>query len=150
METVEQLPTREASLEALRLRRDDVADTAARIRDVAGVARDDVDVQVKDGLARGRANVPADVEAVGPIMLEDLLACNGDGGDQIALLLGGGVPPGGDVTARDDKGMSRGDGECVPQAQDQLAGMEDSFGDRRTEGAAEIRHGALRASGGGK
>jgi hypothetical protein len=127
-----------------------VADASARIGDVPGVARDDVEVQVKDGLARGRANVPADVEAVGPITPEDLLAGNGDGGEQIPLLLGGGIPLGGDVTARDDKGVPGGHGEGIPQTHDQLTGVEDLLGARRTEGAAEVRHGALRASRGGK
>ena len=42
-----------------------MADAAARVGDVAGVAGDDVDVQVQDRLARGLARVETDVVAVG-------------------------------------------------------------------------------------
>jgi hypothetical protein len=44
-----------------------VADAAARVGDVVRVARDDVDVQVEDRLARRGADVDADVEAVGRV-----------------------------------------------------------------------------------
>ena len=45
--------------------RDDVPDTAARVVHVAVEPRDDVHVKMRHGLARGRARVEADVEAVG-------------------------------------------------------------------------------------
>ena len=44
---------------------DDVADAAAGVGHVAGVAGDQVDVEVEDGLAGGGADVDADVVAVG-------------------------------------------------------------------------------------
>src|SRR5574342_160482 len=44
---------------------DDVPDAAPGVGHVAAVARDEVDVQVEDGLACGFADVDADVEAVG-------------------------------------------------------------------------------------
>ena len=46
---------------------DDVADAAPWVGYVAAVARDEVDVQVEDGLACGFADVDADVEAVGVV-----------------------------------------------------------------------------------
>ena len=50
-----------------RLARDDPADAATRVFDVAPVARDDVQVGVADGLPRGLADVDADVVAVGTV-----------------------------------------------------------------------------------
>jgi hypothetical protein len=47
------------------LRRDDVADAASRVWNVAGVPRDDVEVEVRHGLASGGAIVEAEVESVG-------------------------------------------------------------------------------------
>jgi hypothetical protein len=46
---------------------DDVSHAAGRVGDVAAVARDQVDVEVEDGLAGGFADVDADVEAVGGV-----------------------------------------------------------------------------------
>ena len=46
--------------------RDDVADAAARVGHVAGVARDHVEVQVHHGLPGGLAGVEAHVVAIGP------------------------------------------------------------------------------------
>jgi hypothetical protein len=69
-----------------------VADAAARVADVPGVARDDVEMQVEDRLAGG-PEVHADVEAVRPVALEDLRAGNGEGRQEFELLVGGGVPP---------------------------------------------------------
>ena len=60
-------------LEVVALAGDDVADAAAWVGDVAGVARDEVDVEVEDGLAGGFADVDADVEAVGVVAAFDQL-----------------------------------------------------------------------------
>jgi hypothetical protein len=50
-----------------------------------------VQVQVRDRLARGGAGVEADVEAVGLVAPQDLLAGDGEGGEQRELLLGRGA-----------------------------------------------------------
>jgi len=44
-----------------------VSHAAGRVGDVVAVARDQVDVEVEDGLAGGFADVHADVEAVGAV-----------------------------------------------------------------------------------
>ena len=49
----------------------DVAYPAAWVWNVAGIARDDVNVQMEDRLACGLADVDADVEAVRAVALED-------------------------------------------------------------------------------
>ena len=58
---------------------------APEVGDVGLVAGDQVDVQVEDGLARGFADVDADVEAVGAVAAGDQLS---------AAIEGGGPPPG--------------------------------------------------------
>lgn len=60
-----------AGLPVARLLRQHPAHAAARIGHVAGIAWDDVDVQVHDGLAGGRAVVEADVVAGGAVALVD-------------------------------------------------------------------------------
>jgi hypothetical protein len=121
-----------------------VANAAARVGDVAGVAGDDVDVEVKDRLARGGADVPADVEPVGPVLLQDLVPGDRDRGDQLLLLRGSGLPPGGDVAAGDEEGVPGGHREGVPEAEGELATVEDSLPGRATEGAGRLSHGQLR------
>jgi hypothetical protein len=66
---------------------------AARRLDVAVVPGNDVDVQVKDRLARGLADVHADVVAVGPVDALDGGPRVGDGGHQLRPFLVGGVEP---------------------------------------------------------
>ena len=135
--------------EVVGLRRDDVTDAATRVGYVPGVARDDVHVEVEDRLAGGRADVPADVEAVGLVTLEDFLAGDVEGAEQLLLILRCRLPPGGDVTAGDEESVPGGYGEGVPQAQDQLAGVEDPLRRRWAEGAEGFRHGAPQGMQGG-
>ena len=46
-----------------------MADAAAWIGDVAGIAGNDVEMQVRDGLARGLADVDPDIEAAFTVLL---------------------------------------------------------------------------------
>ena len=62
-----------------------MSDPAARVGDVASVARNDVNVQMRDRLACGLADVHADVEAVRCMTLQDLLAGAVDGVGQRLL-----------------------------------------------------------------
>ena len=114
---------------------DDVADAASGVVDVVLVAGDEVDVEVGDGLARGLADVDADVEAVGAVAGEDGLSGEGEGGGELGLLLGGGVEPGGDVAAGDEKGVAVAHGEGVPEGEDGGALVEDALGVGSAEGA---------------
>ena len=76
--------------EIIPLAGDDVAHAAARIGDVAGVARNYVDVQVRNGLAGGGAGVDADIEAVGVVLPADGVAGDGDSvGESVAFIVGG-------------------------------------------------------------
>ncbi len=56
-----------------------MSDAAPWVGDVAAVARDEVDVQVEDGLACGFADVDADVEAVGVMTAGEELSALVDG-----------------------------------------------------------------------
>ena len=91
-----------------------MADAASWVGHVAEVARDDVDVQVEDGLACRLADVDADVEAVGPVALLDDGLCFVDGSSESGLLVLRGLEPGGDVPPRDDEEVAGRDGEGVP------------------------------------
>ena len=55
-----------SGLQVVALARYDMPHAAARVRHITAVTRDDVDMQVPDGLPGGRAGVEADVVAVGP------------------------------------------------------------------------------------
>ncbi len=60
---------RRLTCQVVRAARDDVADAAAWIGDVAGIAGNDVEMQVRDGLARGLADVDPDIEAAFTVLL---------------------------------------------------------------------------------
>jgi hypothetical protein len=92
-----------------------VAHAVAGIEDVPPVAGDDVDVEVEDGLARGFADVHADVEAVGVVAVVEEVPRPVDSGDDGCLLLLAGVEPGRDVPSGDDEEMAFADREGVPE-----------------------------------
>jgi hypothetical protein len=62
------------------------------------------------------ADVDADVEAVGAVAAGDQLTASIDAGCQGGSLLGRGVEPCRDVTARDDEQVAWAHGEGVPEA----------------------------------
>ena len=135
--------------EVVPLAGDHVPDAAARVVHVAAVARDDVHVQMHDRLARGLPRVEADVVAVGPgreLAVElgfDLV----DGVEQRALLLSGGVEPGGDVPLGHDEGVAGGDGVAVAEREHELAGPGAVLGRERAERAALVAGGRHRGRG---
>jgi hypothetical protein len=86
---------------------DHVPNTTAGVRDIAVVARDQMDVQVADGLASGASDVDPDVVAVGLVSLFD-----------VGLLLCGGVEPSGGVSLGDQEQMAGADWKAVPEGQD--------------------------------
>jgi hypothetical protein len=105
--------------EVVALARDDVPHAAPWVVDVAAVARDQVDVQVEDGLAGGPADVDADVVAVRAVAAGDQLAAVVEGLADGLVLLGAGVEPGGHVPPRDDEQVARARGEGVPEGEDE-------------------------------
>src|SRR3569623_144138 len=107
------LRRRAHSCPVLRLVRQHPAHAAARIFLVAAVARDEMDVQVRNGLTAGRTVVDADVVAVGLVVLvEDVLRLR-QHPEQRSLLGFGGLEQRGDVTARNDHRMPERDGKPV-------------------------------------
>ena len=110
--------------QVVRLRREDVAHAAARIGDVARVARDDVHVEVEHRLPPRGADVDADVVPVRPVALLD--APTGDLGrpcERLALLVRR-VEPGRDVPSRNEQRVPRAHRERVPQAHDDVVLVE--------------------------
>lgn len=124
--------------EVVALARDDVADAAARIVDVAAVARDDVDVEVHHRLAGGRAGVQADVVAVGMKLAVELAFDDVDEVEDGGALLGGGGEPVGDDAAGDDECVAGRDREAV--ANGEGVGVRSDplhLGDREEDGHAQ-------------
>lgn len=117
-----------------------MANAAARVGDVAGHPRDDVHVQVRDGLPRRGADVDADVEAVGRVGADDGFA-RGDGGlHQLGALGGRGLEPGCDVPPRRQQRVTGVHGERVPEADDERARVEHAVDADGAERAGASRH----------
>jgi len=85
-----------------------VADAAARVGDVAGVAGYDVEMKLRHGLAGGGAVVEAEVEGVGRgIEVRGQVLLRPDDPDEEAGFLGiGKLLEPGDGPARDDEGVA--------------------------------------------
>jgi hypothetical protein len=67
--------------------------------------------------------------------LLDLPTSDVQGSDQLRPLVRGRLPPGRDVAPGHEEGVTGGDGECVPQAKDECARVEDCVRLRTAEGA---------------
>jgi hypothetical protein len=118
---------------------DDVPDAAPWVGYVAAVARDEVDVQVEDGLACGFADVDADVEAVGVVAAGEELSALVDGGCYGGSLLCRGVEPGRDVPPRDDQQVAFAHGEGIPEGPREPVFEGDPFLGGEAEGAGRGR-----------
>ncbi len=93
---------------------------AAWIRHVTAPARNDVDVQVRDGLPGGVTQVDADVEAIGtPLRADDATDCL-DRTEERSAFLGRRIEPGGDVPIRNDQRVALGNREAIPEREDVL------------------------------
>jgi len=114
---------------------DDVADAAAGVGHVAFVARDEVEVEVEDGLASGPSDVQADVVAVGVVAVGHEVAGPVEGGEDGRALLVARVEPGGDVAPGDDEEMAGGHGEGVPEGASALVFEGDAVPGWEAEGA---------------
>jgi len=114
---------------------DDVAHPAARVIHVGGEARDDVDVEVRDGLPAGRVHVEADVVAVrsprAPLELGADLVDEVEDGE---LLLAGGVEPGGNLAPGDDQRVAMADRVAVTNGERKLVGCHPLRGGDLKEG----------------
>ena len=101
------------------LGRDDVSNAPARVWHVTAVARNQVHVDVRDGLPGGRADVHADVEALRSVEAVHHLLRAQKCFVQRGALVGRCVEPVRDMTLGDEQGMAVGHGERVPQAEHQ-------------------------------
>ena len=118
---------------------DDAADAAARGGMVAGTARNQVQVAVKNGLAGGFAVVGAEVESgnrgVGGLEV---------GGKGFRQPVGGGpfasveIPERCDVAAGNDQGVTFADGKAVAEREAGAVLGQDAIGRQGTEGAGRV------------
>ena len=111
------------SAEIVSLRRDDVAHSTSRVREIPGVAGDHMNVQMEHGLAGGRPDVNADVESVGLVSAQDLLPRHLNTLQQRNLLFGSGIEPSRNVPTRDDQEVPGRHRESIPQANEPV-GLE--------------------------
>jgi hypothetical protein len=103
---------------------DDVADAAARIVHVAAKPRDDVDVEVHDGLARRGARVEPDVVAVGRELVVELPLDLGDQGEhRRALVVGRGEPVRGHAPGHDQR-VPGGHREAIAERERERVGAD--------------------------
>jgi hypothetical protein len=114
---------------------------APRVFRIARVARDQVDVQVRHGLAGCGAVVDADVVALGLVAARQAGAGFVQQGQQAGALLGGEVEEAAHVPARDDERVPGRHGVGV--AHDQARGVAggDALGAQVAEGAGLGLHG---------
>ncbi len=123
---------------------DDVPHTATGVGDVVLVARDQVDVEMEDGLPRGFADVDADVVAVGVVAAGDQVSAAIEAGGDCRALVGGGVEPGRDVPARNDEEVARVHREGVPEGPREAVFEGDAVLGGEAEGAlGGCGHGAV-------
>ena len=99
-----------------------------------------MDVEMEDRLPGGGADVHAEVVAIG--LMDPFYGRPGvgDDGHQLRAFLVGGLEPRRHMPARDDQRVARGDGELVPEAEDQAPTMEQPIIRRAAEGACGGRH----------
>ena len=92
----------------------DVADAAARVGGIARKARDEVNVEVGDGLASGFADIDSDVEAVWTVAALDFLLRRVDGCQNFGLLFRSGFEPTRDMSLGNDECVSTGNRKSIP------------------------------------
>ncbi len=110
----------------VRLPRDDVPDATAWTGNIAAVARDDVHVEMRDGLAGRLTDIDADIVAGGLIPIVDQATRRLYSGEQRGSLGVRRVEPVGDVALGDGERVTFRDGKAVPDADDGLIFIENS------------------------
>ena len=124
--------------QVIRPMRNDAADPAPRIGNVAVVPRDDVEVKVEDGLPGSLADVDADVETVRLVLPEDLLPHPINRSENRRLFLAGGIEPGRDMPPRHDQRMTGRDRKSIPKRDHEGIFVEDPIPRRLAEWAGEV------------
>lgn len=126
--------------------RECAADAAAWVLDVAGGARDDVEVDVGGGLAGGGAVVHAEGERVRPVVAFELDGDVSNEGEQVVVFLFGQFGEPADVASWDDDGVSGRVGVAFRQ-RDRVRATGERFG-VGLRGGAGCRNGmSARSSG---
>jgi hypothetical protein len=125
--------------EVVALARDDVPHAAPWVRDVPLPARDDVHVEVMDGLPGRGPGVQADVEVLGvTVLAPDVLAGHQRSLGELRALGGRRVEPGGDVPLRHQERVPGRHRERVPEPERQRAHVEELVRPRVAEGAGRV------------
>ncbi len=114
---------------------------AARIFHVTRASRNDMQVQVRDGLPGRRAAIDAEIEAVGSEPVLDELAHRRNGTEQSRALFLSRVEPGGNVPMRHDEDMPLRDRKPVQQREDGGEAQDHPRGVRVAEGAGSVQLG---------
>src|SRR5437016_13941579 len=86
---------------------------AARVRYISAVTRNDVNMQVPDSLPGSRADVEADVIAVGLQLSVEPTLDLVDQGQHVGPLSVSSLPPGSDHPSRHHQNVSRADREAI-------------------------------------
>ena len=133
----------DATRGVVRFARDNPAHTAARFRYVAFVSRNQVDVEMEDGLPSRAADVDADVVTVWLIEVVDDLSGSFYRRHHGRPLIFRSLEPRRDVPIRNKKGVAPVDGECVPKPIDEGVGEKKAARIGTTEwtrrGAQDVR-----------
>jgi hypothetical protein len=106
---------------------------------VTCIARNQMYVQMIDGLASSAAVIDADIETDGGILFENARAEPGQGLHQFLLFFGGRIKPGGYMATRNEQSMSLCYGISIPHAIDVLAHINEPVSGGRTKWAG-LRH----------
>jgi hypothetical protein len=99
-----------------------------------------VQVEVCHGLPCGGAEIHADVEAIGLVSCSDCHLRDLDGRGQLMALVPGRVVPGGQMPSRHEQGMTRADGETIPEPEDEVALVKHASSFGHAEGTIIGRH----------
>ena len=114
---------------------------AARIFHVTRASRNDMQVQVRDGLPGRRAAIDAEIEAVGSEPVLDELAHRRNGTEQGRAFFVGCIEPGGYVPIRHDEDMPFRDRESVQQREYRGEAQDHPRGVRVAEGTGGVQLG---------
>src|SRR5262245_55963476 len=118
-----------------------MTNAAPRVYDVPEISRDHVQVQVVHCLTRGGADVNANVESVGKLVLPpDCLVRHFDSVCGRVLLLSHCLEPAADMPARNEQCVMWRHWETIPQADDEFGFEEDACGIWIAEGATGVAH----------
>jgi hypothetical protein len=117
-----------------------VPNTAARVRNVAPITWNDVNVQVRDGLTSGFTNIHADAEAIRRMTPPNLQSSNINTFRKRLSFCDCRVEPTRHVATRYEQRMSGGDRKRIPQTNEEIGVHEHAMRIRVAEWAPRLEH----------